>query len=158
MTLVVAISTVLSACGNDRNAVEIADSPYDPEVTVKGLDRVPDIRLGLGYRYFLRSRVGKKSLETSHQLYASGVDAHSWRSANDEQANPLEFVRIGDGRRRSYAFAASIPEETLRARRLYGYSVKFYALDGETIVMRITPEQIGAQLDAVDAVRKRLRP
>ena len=93
-----------------------------------------------------------------HQLYVCGFYRRAWYAANDETAKPMEFTRIGSGKRYSSDFGAMIPEETLRSRRYHGYGVKFYSKDGATQVVRLTPEQIGTQLDAVDAARRRFSP
>jgi hypothetical protein len=157
--LAVILALLTQACGSGfRDRIEIADSRYDAQVTVLGIELPSDGHQLSPYRHFLRSTVDKNTVAAEHLLYVDGIRPHAWSAASDERAEALEFVALGPRRRLMDDFGARISEEALRSRRLYGYRVKFYALDGETIVMRLTPEQIGAQLDAVDAVRRRLKP
>lgn len=155
---VIVLALVLSGCAPAfRDRVDVLDSSYDRAVTLAGVEVPADGHQLSPYTCFLRSSVDKKTLATEHLLYVDGIRPHAWSGATDEAAEELTFVRIGPHRQWMDDFGAIVPEEALRRRRLHGYGVKFHALDGATQIIRLTPGQIGAQLNAVDAVRAGLR-
>lgn len=157
-TFTIALVLALAGCGTlYRERIEILDSRYDDEITVLGIERPYDGLKVSSRTVFLRSFVEKATLATRHEVYLDGYERRSWFAANDESATPLQCLAVAPRRGRSDDAVAFVEEPVLRNRRLYGYGVKFFARDGATQIIRLTPEQIGAQIDAVDAVRAELR-
>lgn len=155
-----ALIVALTACGPTlRDRPELLESPFEPEISVHGIEHTYTRARRDSETYYLRSFIDKKTAATRHQVYVGGLYRYDWYAANDETATGLEFTPVGGSRRRYLDdFGAIVPEDKLRSRRMYGYAVKFYAKSGTTLVIQLTPRQIGAQLDAVDALRSRLSP
>ncbi|WP_148207282.1 hypothetical protein [Paramagnetospirillum magneticum] len=144
-----------------RSTVDIKDDQFEKSVLFIG----PEETLGAGVlsefnTYFIRSWVDKGTLVATHQVYVNdyGSGWKFWNSAKDENSNIMEFVSISShvGSCRygcSYfeSFGASIDDKTLRSKRETGYRIKFSAKNGAEKVVHITPRQVIAQLEAIDA-------
>lgn len=160
LALVLLLALTQAGCARLRDTPVTAQSQYESYIEVKGVQESYRKTL-LGQpnevmNHYLLSRIDKKSGQVMHAVYVNGIEKHSWRSASDETARELEFIGPGEHHRgRTFDFAAVIPEETLTARRNYGYSVKFKSLDGKSQIVTLSPRQIGAQLDAVAKTRGR---
>ncbi|HEX6939978.1 MAG TPA: hypothetical protein VF158_11240 [Longimicrobiales bacterium] len=161
------LAVVFSACAamfplytyQPRNVVEVQDSEFEPHVTFVGVEVPYDTSYAANV-HFLRSWLDKKTGALYHQLYVVNYyrgDWRFWRSANNANAEPLDFVSIerdvvscsGYGScLHSETFGISIPHDALLANR-DGYSLKVYAQSGRSMVLRITARQIAAQLEAI---------
>lgn len=118
-----------------------------------------------GPRQVLRSWVDKRTGAARHQLYVTDTHREPWYfwvRANDDRANPLEFVSIArdvgecsayGGCMLTEVFGATLPAATLARGRTSGVCVKFYARSGSDYIVCLTPEEITAHLDAIAARR-----
>lgn len=157
-----------------RTAVEVRSSEFEREVEVVGLNqwlwasRDPsaayDTNAPSG-QYFLRSWIDPETGAVTHQLY---VDLfyfdeawHHWMGASSEQAERLDVVAIssdvqscGRGGRCTFVeqIGVTIPESMME-RASEGFRVKLYAQNGREEVLVVTPEQVRAQVDAVEPYR-----
>jgi hypothetical protein len=113
--------------------------------------------------YFaLRSWLDNKTGETAHQLYVEDSyfgGPFLWNGVHDADNKPLKFIPISRNlitceQGCSYAdeFAVELPEDYLRAHQ-NGLTVTFTASDGKTLPVKVLPNMITAELNAVDAVR-----
>ncbi len=112
--------------------------------------------------YCLRSLIDRTNGETIDQLYVSdsydGAE-RNWSGAHDGAGQSLRFIpisrhKIGCDDTCSYLeeFAADIPETELRTNR-QGFSVTFVDHAGDQKTIKLSAEQISAQLTALDARR-----
>jgi hypothetical protein len=113
--------------------------------------------------YCLRSFLDRKTGEVSYQIYVADSyfgDAREWNAAREAGGAPLPFVHVASyeitceaGCAREEQFAAKIPESELAANPR-GLAVTFTARSGREMTVRLSPEQITAQLAAVAASRR----
>ena len=113
--------------------------------------------------YCLRSFLDRKTNAASYQVYVSDSyfgDERNWNAARDADGAPLAFVHINSheitcdaGCAHAEEFAARIPESELAANPR-GLTVVFTAKSGDQRAVRLTPEQISAQLAATEASRR----
>jgi len=117
--------------------------------------------------YCLRSFLDRRTGAATHQLYVSdsyfGTE-RGWNAARDSAGTQLPFVPVSRDEiacedRCSYAeeFAATLPDGEMRANP-NGVTVTFAARSGAEKIVRISGEQIAAQLAAVDARRNPAQP
>lgn len=117
--------------------------------------------------YCLRSFLDRRTGAATHQLYVSdsyfGTE-RGWNAARDSAGTPLPFVPVSRDEivcedRCSYVeeFAATLPDGKMRANP-NGVAVTFAARSGDEKTVRISGEQIAAQLAAVDARRNPAQP
>jgi hypothetical protein len=110
--------------------------------------------------YCLRSFLDRRTGEVAHQLYVSdsyfGAE-RGWNAARNSAGAHLPFVSISRDEivcddRCSYVeeFAATLPESELKTKP-DSLTVTFTARSGVEKTIRISGEQIAAQLAAVDA-------
>ncbi|MBK3735694.1 hypothetical protein GAY29_21850 [Azospirillum brasilense] len=145
--------------------VDVRDDSFEKLVKFQGP------KLSLGYQPYgilvnaanLRSWVDRASGTASHQLYVvdyyEGSGWRFWSRVNGEGGDQLEFVSISrevgscgryTGCGHYETFGATIPDKVLRDRTATGYSVKFFAKNGEEKVVTITPQMISLQIEAID--------
>ena len=117
--------------------------------------------------YFcLRSWLDTRNGEIAHQVYVEdsyyGAPYH-WNGAHDADNKTLRFIAISRNEIScdqgcSYAdeFAASLPEDLLRAHRDSGLTVTFTAQTGKTLAVTLPGKMIAEELTAVDATRAAL--
>lgn len=117
-----------------------------------------------GVLFVLRSWVDRRSKAVSHQLYVQHryrADWKFWQSANDEGAKALKFSSIsrdvGSCARstceHTESFGVDVADSVIRLNP-NGYSVKFYAKNGETMIVQINAAQMRAQFSAIDSLVK----
>lgn len=173
--MVAALALLLTACASMMPAPiqqrfeaglltvpEVTGTQFEPSLTILGVQRpVPDAKISY---YYLRSFVTRNTREVVHQLYVSHYywdEWMFWESARGDDARELPFTGIsskvescvgGAGCSHTEIFGIAIDDALLRAKRGLGYSVKIYSRSGRTMVLAVTPEQIGKQLAAVDGV------
>lgn len=143
--------------------VQIQDDQFEKFATLVGVDSVAGSDYANYHRYLLRTYVDKETLSYLSHLYVKlnyRGDWHFFQNASSEDAISLEFESISrdvvdcSGRGNcilSETFAAWLEEDVLELGRGQGYSVKFRARSGSELVVRLSPEQIDAQLEAVSA-------
>lgn len=161
-----AVSAAAASAGlaPQRRSVAIDDSQFDRSITVRGIEHgfngspVNDL--------FLRSWITKADGTVSHQIYV--VDHYSgdwkfWNRANDQVAAALEFTPISRDVGSCVSscafwesFGITVADRELRSHP-DGYAVKVYARSGASMVLTVAPDQIAAQLAAVDSVASRVR-
>jgi len=117
--------------------------------------------------YCLRSFLDRRTGAVTHQLYVSdsyfGTE-RGWNAARDSAGTQLPFVPVSRDEiacedRCSYAeeFAATLADGEMRANP-NGVTVTFAARSGAEKIVRISGEQIAAQLAAIDARRNPAQP
>jgi hypothetical protein len=114
--------------------------------------------------FCLRSWLDNKTGEVAHQLYVENSyygGPFLWNDVRDTKSNaslkfiPISRNQISCERGCSFddEFAASLPEDYLRAHR-DGFAVTFIAENNKTLEVKVPPELVTAELNAVDAVRE----
>lgn len=120
--------------------------------------------------FLLRSWLIRTSRLVTHQVYvtdryvASG--ARGWNAATGPKGEKLRVTKIEtktenctpEGCPRTEAYGAAIDDASLRAARDTGYAVNFTSESGTKETITITPEQIAAQLAAIDQKLASLPP
>ena len=112
--------------------------------------------------FCLRSWLDNKTGETAHQLYIEDSyqgGPYLWNGVYDTANARLKFIPISRNQITcelgcSFAdeFAAELPEGYLRGHK-DGFGVTFTAANGKTLAVKVPPEMVTAELDAVDAVK-----
>lgn len=141
----------------------IQDDAFSKNVTINGgtVHEFPSGILGSLFRnFFIRSWVDKKTGSVSHQLYVDITYDGEWKFfewAADDTATSLNVVKIDshvDNCHNGCSFeeilGIELDDATLRSRVNAGYPIKLSAKDGTAIFLKVAPEQIKAQLEAVD--------
>ncbi|KAA0683606.1 hypothetical protein [Roseomonas genomospecies 6] len=158
-------NTTAGIASTEVARVEVKDDSFEKLVKFQGP------RLSLGYQPYgilvnaanLRSWVDRASGSASHQLYVvdyyEGSGWKFWSRVNGQGGDQLEFVSINrevgscgryTGCGHYETFGATIPDKVLRDHASTGYSVKFFAKNGEEKVVTITPQMISLQIEAID--------
>lgn len=159
-----------------RQTVEVEDDRFKPDIVFRGIETSTSSQTA-GFRspaqvsrnYFIRSWLPRNGGQPSHQIYVSDLYRdYSWRfwnRANDDHARPLRFVSIDrevitcSDSICSFSedFGIAVADSTLRARRGREYCVKAFASNGSEALLCLSPQQIDAQLAAIDAHRAMTR-
>jgi len=139
------------------------DDVFSKRVTINGgkVTEFPSGLLGTLYRtFFIRSWVDKATGSVSHQLYVDITYDGEWKFfewAADDTATSLNVVKIDshvDSCRNQCSFeeivGIDLDDATLRSRVATGFPIKLSAKSGEAIIIKVAPEQIKLQLEAVD--------
>ena len=155
---------VLAACVAPKPQVTVTDDQFSKEVVIFGWGNYVNNNPwgGIFHDWRLRSFVDKKTYAVTHQIY---VDLHYddeyqyFNSAADDTARDLAVLAID----RSHTcpritcthyetIGIAIDDATLRARAAQGIRVKLSARRGSSVVLALSPEQIGLQLAAIDRI------
>ena len=112
--------------------------------------------------FCLRSWLDNKTGDTAHQLYVEDSyqgGPYLWNGVYDTANTKLKLIPISRNQITcelgcSFAdeFAAELPEDYLRDHK-DGFAVTFTSANGKTLAVKVPPEMITAELDAVDAVK-----
>ena len=146
-------------------AVEIEDDQFSPEAKVVGTKVIDSTIPGTAKVWFIRSFIGKRSGEVTHQLYvlvSYTGERRRYEMASDDHATPLHFTPIERERGAcSYGncdydenFGLDLSDATLRERAGTGFQVKVLAHSGDSVILTVAPGQILPQLAATDAYRR----
>jgi hypothetical protein len=154
---------LLAACVAPQPQVTVQDDEFSKEVEIDGWGLYANpLTTDIYHLWRLRSFVDKRTHQVSHQLY---VEIHYedeyqyFNSAADDTARSLAVLVID----RSHScpritcmhyetIGVAIDDATLRARAAQGFRVKLSARRGSTLILAVSPMQIGLQLAAVDRI------
>jgi membrane-associated protease RseP (regulator of RpoE activity) len=146
-------------------AVEIKDDQFSPEATVVGTKVIDSTIPATVKVWFIRSFIGKRSGEVTHQLYvlvSYTGERRRYEMASDDRATPLRFTPIERERGAcSYGncdydenFGLDLSDTILRERAGSGFQVKVVAHSSDSVILMVAPGQILPQLAATDAYRR----
>ncbi len=136
------------------------DDQFSQQVTILGWGSYETPYGGIARDWRLRSWVDKQTRAVSHQIYIemSYDDEYQFfEAATDDTARSLAVIVID----RSFmcphldcthfeTIGVEIDEATLRARADQGFRIKVSSRRGSTLILPLSPTQIGLQLAAID--------
>lgn len=151
-----------------RQTVNVENSEFEQRATFVGIEQIYGSGLPpeLPDKYFIRSWVDKRTGATEHQIYVMNSyvgDWRFWNLASNDRAQPLRLVSIDrtvifcggyGGCSHSETVGIMLSDADLRAARATGYRMQLRSRTGLTQVIQVTPAQIQAQMDAIDAFRR----
>ena len=155
----------LGACGPlaldppPRTTVNAVADKFSKDVTLEGLPQNNAFANNSTF-WMLRSFVNPQTRTAQHQIYVDwffpdhGVTKYH---AADDTARTLPTRQIfkescGRNCGQTDTVVIEIDETTLRTRALTGFQVKLSGNDGAATILGITPQMIGAQLQAEDNI------
>jgi hypothetical protein len=158
--IVAGLLLLLAACAAPQPHVTVEDDQFSQQVEIFGWGLYENPFGGIFREWRLRSFVDKRTHAVSHQLY---VDVHYddeyqyFTTAADDTARELAVIPI-DGSdmcpridcTHFETIGVAVDDATLRARAAQGYRVKLSARRGSTLILALSPTQIGLQLAAID--------
>jgi hypothetical protein len=158
--LVSALLLLLAACAAPQPHVTVKDDQFSRQVTILGWGSYETPYGGIARDWRLRSWVDKQTHAVSHQIYIemSYDDEYQFfEAAADDTARSLAVIAID----RSFmcphldcthfeTIGVEIDEATLRARAGQGFRIKISSRRGSTLILPLSPTQIGLQLAAID--------
>jgi hypothetical protein len=151
---------LLTACAAPQPHVMVTDDPFSTQVEIFGWGNYENPFGGILRDWRLRSWVDKQTHAVTHQLYVelSYDDEYQYfQAAADDTARDLPVVPIDHSSMcpridctHFETIGMAIDEATLRARAEQGLRVKLSARRGSTVILLLSPIQIGLQLAAID--------
>ncbi|HKW52842.1 MAG TPA: hypothetical protein VJO12_04060 [Stellaceae bacterium] len=153
----------LAGCVAPQPHVTVEDDEFSKEVVIMGWGLYANpLTTDIYHLWRLRSFVDKQTHQVRHQIY---VEIHYedeyqyFNSAADDTARdlPLLVIDLSSTCPRSTCMhyetiGVAIDDATLRARAAQGFRVKLSARRGSTLILLISPTQIGLQLAAIDGI------
>ena len=154
---------LLAACAAPKPQATVEDDEFSREATIVGWGLYANpLTTDIYHLCRLRSFIDKETHAVHHQLY---VEIHYedeyqyFNSAADDTARSLPVLIID----RSHScprttcmhyetIGVAIDDATLRARAAQGFRVKLSARRGSTLILGVSPQQIGLQLAAIDRI------
>lgn len=149
----------------DLKIESILDDKFSSSVTVNG------VSVDAKHKFFdlekenwsIRSFIYKKSRNVTHQLYVTFAYFGTWNwfdYAADEDAKALPVTRIGSEVVSCGAgdcmlietVGIALDEAVLRLKMQTGYEIKVSAKSGQSHIIKVTSEQIRAQLLAIKSI------
>jgi len=160
LLLVLAAPTALMA---ETPVVEVDTDQFERGITLLGPEQVVDPYGETPCSWRLRSWVDKNSHAVADQLYVEITYAghvRRYETAMDDNADDLSVTgisRTSTGSCRSARgcvhteiIGVALNDATLRARQAGGYRIKVKAKSGDSLILPISPTQIGLQIAAID--------
>ncbi len=151
---------LLAACAAPPPHVTVKDDEFSQQVTILGWGNYESPFGGIARDWRLRSWVDKQTHAVSHQIYVelSYDDEYQYfTSAADDTARSLAVIAIDHSSMcprldctHFETIGVAIDEATLRARADQGLRIKIGARRGSTLILPLSPTQIGLQLAAID--------
>lgn len=164
--IILILTATLAGCAggrfNLRSAAAVEASEFDAEITILGIEKAFPNRFDFKEeRYFLETKIDRKAGTVQHLLVVQDIYSglrRGYDSAADDTAralavNPLYRSTAYDKKTKVELVGVELDEATLRQRRGGGYRVRLSSKLGHQEVLPITPEQIAAQLDALDRLK-----
>ncbi len=149
-----------AAAASRAPAVQITTDQFSKDVTFVGPIGAVNPFGGTSRIWHIRSWLNKETKAVTHQLYVDigYVGGLRWYgTAADDRANTLEVIRIGSnvgscrgGCSMSETVGITLDDALLRSRAQTGFQIKLSAQSGDSLIIDILPDQIAAQLNAVD--------
>jgi hypothetical protein len=155
---------LLAACAAPQPHVTVTDDAFSSQVELFGWGYYERSFGEIGRTWRLRSWVDKQTHAVVHQLYIElnyDDDYQDFDSAADDAARALAVLPIDrNSMCRSIdcthfeTLGVAIDDATLRARAAQGLRVKISARRGATLILALSPIQIGLQLAAIDRLTR----
>lgn len=166
--LVLVLAAALAACSggrfNLRSVPAVQASDFDTDIAILGIEKaIPNRYPYQEERFFLETRIDKRSGAVRHVLVVQDVYQgmrRAYDSAADDTARslPVDSLYHSTAYNRKIKLelvGVELDEATLRERRAVGYRVRLSSKTGHQEILPITPEQIAAQLEALDKIKRR---
>jgi hypothetical protein len=148
----------------DLKIQSIQNDKFSQAITINGSVLSVNPFAGISRSWFIRSFYDKESHVAAHQLYVKISYLGDWNFfnfADDENARSLKVNNIGSRINDCTGMCdfdetvgVDLDESTLRAKAQAGYEIKLSAKSGESFVLKISSEQIRAQLLAIEQFAK----
>ena len=142
----------------------LISTDFDPDIMLVGYDVAKDLSIDGTAQARLRTNIDRATHEEHHQVYMVllyyGRTWQTFATATDANRQPLKVIQIsrtpGKCGVTHYecmyieTIAALVPDKDLRAAAGIGYQLQIRSKAGDAEVIAVTPDQIRAQLAAVD--------
>lgn len=141
----------------------LESTDFDPNIILVGDDIGESLTITGMANPLLRTMIERSTRVAHHQVYiALWYGGPAWQffsTATDANRQPLDVLQINRSVESCGAngyctydetFAVVVPDEALRAAASTGYRFQIRSHGGDAEIITVTPEQIKAQLAAVD--------
>ncbi len=164
LLLVAALTACAGGRFNLRSTALVEASEFDTDIAILGIEKaIPNRYPYQEERYFLETRIDKRSGAVRHTLVVQDVyqgmrrtyDGAADDTARSLPVDPLYRSTAYNRKIKLELVGVELDEATLRERRAVGYRVRLSSKIGHQEILPIPPEQIAAQLDTLDKIKRR---
>ena len=159
LLLTFSLPALAEVADKDLKIQGIENDKFSREITIKGSVDYKNPFGGTFRSWFIRSFYNKQTHIASHQLYVDISYFGSWafyEYADDEDAKSLKLTSISKNLENcsglcsfSETVIVDLDEATLMSKMKNGYEIKLSAKDGDSFVLKVSSEQIRAQMLAI---------